>query len=194
MPGVRIADVLADTRDGAMTEGVTKAWVAQQAMKAACPVVEGWRDGALTIFVPGVPKHFKGRGHRYTVSRHTKNWRERTASRLLAHCSGWAPREMRFIVACGFATPWPWRANAPKRITFTVYTSGRGFDDDNLELVASPCRDALKDMRIIDDDTPAAGHCFTYAQVTKAAVVGIAMAVATEGSQSPPLRATPGGA
>ena len=183
MPGVRIADVLADTRDGAMTEGVTKAWVAQQAMKAACPVVEGWRDGALTIFVPGVPKHFKGRGHRYTVSRHTKNWRERTASRLLP-----------WQVSHGPIGPWPWSPWDPKRITFTVYTSGRGFDDDNLELVASPCRDALKDMRIIDDDTPAAGHCFTYAQVTKAAVVGIAMAVATEGSQSPPMRATPGGA
>ena len=46
-----------------------------------------------------------------------------------------------------------------------------------LELVASPCRDALKDMRIIDDDTPAAGHRFTYAQVTKATATGIAVRV-----------------
>ena len=64
---------------------VTKAEYAALQARSSCPVREGWKDGALTIWVPGTPKHFKGKGHRFTVSRHTKDWRERTASRVFAY-------------------------------------------------------------------------------------------------------------
>lgn len=148
------------------------------------PVQSGWKDGALTIFVPGKPTHYKGKGHRYAVSQHTKRWREATASRLLEHGAGWATPELRFIVAGGFKGPWPWKAEEPKRITFTVYTSGRGFDGpDNIRLVCSPVLDACGPRRprapgmgLIDDDKNPA-HRITYEQVTKAPFPGIAVRV-----------------
>ena len=87
---------------------------------------------------------------------------------------------------------WPWPPEAPKRITFTVYTAGRGFDGpENLRLVCSACLDALgmprsylrngrmvggHGMGIIDDDKNPA-HVIVYAQVTKAKVPGIAITV-----------------
>ena len=169
-----------------------RALVARQATKAACPVKEGWADGALTIFVPGTPRHFKGKGHRYTVSKHTKNWRERTASRLLPY---WF-NEGR---GRGF---WPWLPELPKAITFTIYTAGRGFDPDNRRLICSPCLDALGMPRrylrkgpdgkmrevgghgvgLIDDDKNPA-HAISYEQVTKATVPGIAITVALKGAE-----------
>ena len=146
--------------------------------RATCPVVEGWANGALTIFVPGRPTHFKGKGHRFTVSKHTKDWRERTVNRL------WGLAGI---------LPWPWTPEQPKIITFTVYTSGHGFDGpENLRLVCSPCLDALgmpraylrkgrtvggHGMGLIDDDKNPA-HEIRYEQVTQAAVTGIAVRVA----------------
>jgi hypothetical protein len=135
-----------------MTHGVTKDWVKEQALRAAMPVREGWDQGALTIFVPGRPRHFKGYGDRYAVARHTKDWRERTASRLFP-----------WRVTRGPIGPWPWSPFDPKRIAFTVYCA-RLFDTDNLGLVCSGARDGLKDARLIQDDRESAGHQFSYAQ------------------------------
>ena len=169
------------------TARVTPQWLAQQVAKATAPVVEGWRDGVLSIFVPGTPKHFKGKGHRYTVSKHTKDWRERTATQIF--------RYMPQVLEGGRwkRSEWFWKPEDPKAITFTIYTSGRGFDGvDNLKLVASPCLDALgpnrthlrngvevraHGMGLIDDDKNPA-HDIRYEQVVKAAVPGIAVTIA----------------
>lgn len=83
------------------------------------------------------------------------------------------------------SAPWPWQPTDPKSITFTVYTSGRGFDGpDNIRLVCSPCLDALGPRRprgpgmgLIDDDKNPA-HAIEYLQVTKAPVPGIAVRIA----------------
>lgn len=168
---------------------VTRAEVAMlEARRAGAersPVKEGWKSGVLTIFVPGTPKHYKGKGNRWTVSKHTKDWRERTATRLLLagvdHIGDWA----------SFRGRTSWRPEWPKRITFTVYTSGHGFDGpDNIRLVCSPCLDALGPRRprapgmgIIDDDKNPA-HRIDYEQVTKAPVPGIAVRIErrTEGA------------
>lgn len=152
------------------------------------PVHEGWKDGALTIFVPGKPTHYKGKGHRYAVSQHTKEWRERTASRLLMHCSGWAHPELRFIVAGGFKSPWPWTPTARKLVIFTVYCRNAFDGDDNLRLVCSPLKDALgptgarkPGVGLLDDDRDSSGHTFLYTQVVArkvGSVHGIAVRVA----------------
>ena len=159
-----------------MTAGVTREWLAQQAAKAGAPVKEGWKDGALTVFVPGAPRHFKGKGNRYTVSKHTKEWRERTAVRLLEHRLPGAHLE-----------PWPWKPEQPKRITFTVYCRNAFDGADNLRLVCSPVKDALgprgprkPGMGLIDDDRDSSGHEFHYQQtVTRKAgsVYGIAVRI-----------------
>ena len=171
---------------------VTPAEAAMLAARASAPLKEGWRDGVLSIFVPGTPRHFKGKGHRYVVSKHTKDWRERAATRLLAQAHYWPSRPgLAFIHHKRDA--WPWEPSDPKRITFTIYTSGRGFDGvDNLKLVASPCLDALgpnrthlrngvevraHGMGLIDDDKNPA-HDIRYEQVVKAAVPGIAVTIA----------------
>jgi hypothetical protein len=52
---------------------------------------------------------------------------------------------------------------APKLVTFRCYV-GAEWDDDNLRAACKPVRDSLKDMKIIDDDRPSAGHTFTYEQ------------------------------
>lgn len=136
-----------------MTRGVTREWVAQQKAKAECPVVEGWRDGALTVWVPGKPYNFKS-GSATThgaMMKHRKlvaEWRDRTGSRIYAQKIA------------------PWTPAAPKRVTFTVY-SRKPFDDDGLRVTCSPSRDALIDMRLIDDDATARGHVFVYDNVVR---------------------------
>ena len=151
-----------------MTARVTKEWVAQQATKAICPVVEGWKDGALKVFVPGTPANLKNKvGHWSTRRDWAKAWRERTAAALYPHRSS------------SILHTWPWRSETPKRITFTVYGRSR-FDDDNVALVCSPVRDALQDMRLIDNDGNVT-HRFVYTQAPPTrktgAVYGIAIRV-----------------
>ena len=151
---------------------VTRDWVRQQAAKATAPVVEGWRDGVLTVWVPGRPANpMNGsRGHWSKHARWAKGWRERAGTHLL-------PFLGRFSYGRTL-----WLPETPKAITLTIYAPGRGFDDDAWGPICKPLRDALKDMRIIDDDgnnpdgTPR--HAITYAQVTKAPVVGIAVRIA----------------
>lgn len=158
-----------------MTAGVTKAWVAQT--KATCPVVEGWKDGALTVFVPGAPYNFKSGGQttRDGLMKHrrlVKEWRERTGARLYIVMSdndqGARP-----------ATYLRWKPEQPKRVTFTVY-SRNAFDSDGREVACSPSRDALKDMLLVTDDRDSARNVFTYKQETSRAagsVYGIAIRI-----------------
>lgn len=151
-----------------MTTGVTKNWVAQQAAKASAPVVEGWKDGALTIFVEGRPRHFKGSMHVTAKLGHTQRLRERTATRIL--------------MAVPSITRVPlWGSPAlPKHVHFTVYWRSAFDGDDNLRLVCSAAKDALMDMKIIDDDADARGHRFTYEQTVSrkaGSVHGIAVKV-----------------
>ena len=159
----------------AVTDGVTKAWIAQQAAKAACPVVEGWLGGpglavhALTVFVAGTPANLKNKvGHWSTRARWAKQWREATATRLYLLL---VPADY-----IGEQPSMPWAATDPKRITFTIYGRSR-FDDDNAALVVSPCRDALQDMRVIDNDGNVA-HRFFYAQAPPTRKVGAVLGIA----------------
>jgi hypothetical protein len=156
--------------DERMTQyNVSPAEYAQLQAKATYPVQEGWRNGTLTVFVPGVPYNFKSGGQtsRGGLMKHRRlveSWRNRTGSHLYAHRIPGLPH---------------WSPAAPKRVTFTVY-SRNPFDSDGREVACSPSRDALKDMQIIDDDRDSSRHVFLYDQVTSrklAFVHGIAIAI-----------------
>lgn len=137
---------------------VSKEWVKQQAAKATYPVVEGWKDGALSIFIAGRPRHFKGSTHVNAKIGHTKRLRERTANRLFP----W--QRMVSVVRGMTIPPWPWTPAQPKRVTFTVYWRSSFDGDDNLRLVCSAAKDALKDCGLVDDDRDSSGHVFLYEQ------------------------------
>jgi hypothetical protein len=104
----------------------------------------------VTIFVPGpIRNPLNGsHGHWSKHARWVKTERERTAYLILK--LGWPAYSQSPTV--------------PKRVDFLVYVARR-FDDDNLAAACKPYRDALKDMRVIDDDGPARGHEFHYRQV-----------------------------
>ena len=152
---------------------ITRAeYVALQA-KVSAPIREGWRDGVLTVWVPGTPANLKNKvGHWSKRARWAKEWRERTATCL------WRLSGTRDY-------PWPWKARDPKRVTFTVHGRSR-FDSDNVALVCSPCRDALQDMKIIDNDGNVA-HRFLYEQAPPSrkagSAYGIAIRIALAGGQ-----------
>ena len=136
---------------------------ALRATESAFPVAVGWQGGALSIFVVGRPRNpLNGsRGHWSVHSRWAKGWRERTATALLGP-DGYARQ---------------WIPAVPKLVTFTVYSWGK-YDSDNLQAVCKPCRDALTDMRVIDDDRPSSGHDFGYANVvSRKGVTGIAIRI-----------------
>lgn len=161
-----------------MTTGVTKAWVAAQATKASAPILEGWKNGALTGFVHGAPANLKNKvSHWSTRARWAKSWRERTANALLP-----------WRVGAGPIGPWPWSPYDPKRIHFTVFCRNPFDSAENLRLVCSAVKDALGPsgarkvgVGIIDDDRDSSGHVFTYEQITSrkaGAVFGIAIRIA----------------
>lgn len=108
----------------------------------------------LSVFVPGPlmnPKNMSAMGlwkHR----RYMKTWRERTGHYLLQASLAYPQRR------------WPWPPELPKRVAFTAHTA-REWDDDGLAYGLVSVRDALRDMRLIQDDAPRCGHVFTYAQV-----------------------------
>ena len=159
-----------------ITSAEYAAHLAQRAAKGAAPVKEGWTNEALTVWVPGTPANLKNKvGHWSKRARWAKDWRARTAFRLLNGLQsknvpklGLGPRN------------WPWSPEEPKLVTFTIYGRAR-FDDDNVALVCSPCRDALQDMQLIDNDGNVA-HRFQYEQAppTRKAgsVYGIAITIA----------------
>jgi hypothetical protein len=68
--------------------------------------------------------------------------------------------QMHMLVAFGRG---PRSPHTPKHITFRAFTYN-AFDGDGLQAAIKPYRDALKDMRIIDDDRDSAGHRFVYEQ------------------------------
>lgn len=143
--------------------------------KPAGPVVEGWKDDALTVWVPGRPANMKNKvGHWSTRAKWAKGWRARAAAHL---AFSWSTRPVPFNgKASEKNMGWPWAPEEPKRVTFTIYGPSR-FDDDNCALVASPCRDALQDMRIIDNDGNPA-HRFLYEQATPTRKAGAAHGIA----------------
>ena len=120
----------------------------------------------MTIFIPGAlmnPKNVSSMGvwkHR----RYMKNWRERTAQYLLKASLAFPSRR------------WPWPPEAPKTVTFTAHTA-QEWDDDGLAFSLVSVRDALKDMQLIDDDAPRAGHTFVYRQVIDRKHRGVEIAV-----------------
>jgi hypothetical protein len=103
----------------------------------------------MRCFVPGVLTNpMNGsHGHWDKHRRWAKGWREK-ASLYMLHA--WGRRHG--------VDP-----KVPKRVTFTAYV-GAEWDDDNLRAGLKPTRDALKDMLIVHDDKPSAGHVFEYAQ------------------------------
>ena len=144
---------------------VTKAQV--EALKARrdaaerSPIKEGWDNGVLSVFVFGRPTHplngTLAHAHWSKRAKWAKGWRERAAAALLH----WVTAQC--TPALGPHHPWLGRPDTSKTVTFTVCGPSR-FDDDNLRAVCKPVRDALKDMRVIDDDRPSAGHTFEYRQ------------------------------
>ena len=85
---------------------------------------------------------------------------------------------MNVLAVVGRRPPWP--AAAAKLVTLTAYVQNK-FDQDNLRWACKPYVDALKDMRIIDDDRDSCGHTFTYQQEVsrgKGADLGVEIEVA----------------
>jgi hypothetical protein len=112
-----------------------------------------WVDGKLTNPLNGQYVHWTK--HR----RWAKTWRER-AGEALAFAM-----ENEFLRFRGSAARTI--AAVPKAITFRAHVA-REWDDDGLRAGLKPIRDALKDLHVIDDDRPSAGHVFTYTQIINA--------------------------
>ena len=106
----------------------------------------------MTVWLPGllVNPTNGSRGHWSKHSRWAKSWRDRTCMQILA--------------VVGASRRHGIYPKAPKLVTFTAHV-GAEWDDDGLSSALKPCRDALQDMRIIDNDRPSAGHQFIYEQV-----------------------------
>ena len=117
----------------------------------------------LAVFVPGKLRNpMNGsHGHWSKHARWAKTWRERAA---------WAIFESAYQ-GCGVVGVNMGRAllalemqpEKPKLVTLHAVVPSR-FDDDNLPPCCKPIRDALKDMGVVNDDRPSAGHVFTYTQ------------------------------
>jgi len=145
---------------------LTKADVARLGRRAQQPVKEPGE--ILAVFVAGpVTNPLNGslsRAHWTKKSRWAKDWRERTQMVLLE-----AIQALPFgLLPCDKA--------APKCIEFTVHLVRR-MDDDNLAASVKPCRDALRDMRVIHDDDPESGHLFRYRQTNESGKRGVEIRV-----------------
>jgi hypothetical protein len=151
-----------------------------EALSATIPVREGWQGGALVVFVPGRPRNPLNGSHEHWSkrARWAKGWRDKASSRL--HNTG--------TQGLG-KLAWPWTAMHPKRITFTIYGPSR-FDDDNVRAVCKPVRDSLKDMGVIDDDRPSAGHTFHYEQAKPTRKAGAPHGIAIRIEWGAPRRTT----
>lgn len=129
------------------------------------PVKVGWDGGVLTAFVVGRPTNPLNGGQRSYMkhARLRKEWREKTAHHLLPFLRG--------------RGSFSWRADAPKIVTFTVYAFNM-YDADALGAVCKSVRDALKDMGVIQDDRPSAGHTFHYTQAKPTRTAGVVHGIA----------------
>ncbi len=112
----------------------------------------------LAIFVPGkLTNPLNGsQGGWQKHARWAQQWRERTWLVIFE-----ALATMRDVEA--FRRARQTGASEPKRIAFHALVPSR-FDDDNLRACLKPCRDALKDAGVVDDDRDRAGHAFVYTQ------------------------------
>ncbi len=123
----------------------------------------------LEVFVPGPlfnPMNgSQGSWHKH--ARWARQWRERTAERLR--------------IALLVDLPYAIDPASPKLIQFHAVVFN-AFDADNLSACLKPCRDALKDARIIDDDRDSAGHSFLYwQQVDRKGERGVRITVGPRG-------------
>jgi hypothetical protein len=107
--------------------------------------------GEVRVFVAGqLTNPMNGsRGHWTKHAKWASLWRDRTGLILFD--------ELSRVKA-------PWKADAPKAVTFVCFVA-REWDDDNVRAACKPLRDALKDMKLIDDDKPSTGHVFAYTQI-----------------------------
>lgn len=105
----------------------------------------------MTVFIPGKlanPQASEWKGSHWAKrARLAKSIREKTGAYILATMG----RRLD-------AAPW-----APKRVEFNAYVANP-FDSDNLATACKPYRDALRDMKLIDDDRDSCGHQFVYRQ------------------------------
>lgn len=149
-----------------MSPSLTRADVAMLGRRAQQPVKEPGE--LLAIFVAGPVKNplngSLSRAHWSKKSRWAKGWRERTQMVLL-----------EAIQALPFGML-PADKRAPKLCEFTAHLVRR-MDDDNLAASMKPCRDALKDMRVIHEDDPTSGHVFRYRQTNVSGRRGVEIRV-----------------
>lgn len=112
----------------------------------------------MTVFVPGPLRNPLNGSHGHW-SKHrawAKDWRERTHHELWLALRMQLPRVNAVRMDAAYAA-------RPKQVRFLACTYN-AVDDDNLRAMLKPCRDALKDARIIHDDGPTSGHVFVYQQ------------------------------
>lgn len=121
------------------------------------------RHVLLDVWIPGklVNPLNGSHGHWSTRARWAKTRREQAQTVYLAY----------ICVTGRRAVP-----SAPKIVTFTARVWNE-FDDDGLRAALKPHRDALKDMRLIQDDRPSAGHEFRYHQQIDRTRRGVAVRV-----------------
>ena len=134
---------------------ITSADLAALRAKRAAPAVSSWRDGVLTLVVPGVLKNpLNQRWFHYTRARWSRTWHEKTAGAILE-----ADQRQQ------------WRAIAlstvARRVHFHAYVQ-RLFDSDGLQAALhaalKPCRDALVVYGVLSGDAERDGHVFTCQQ------------------------------
>jgi len=164
---------------------ITKEQAAALGRKAQQPKREAGE--LLAVFVPGPVKNpLNGsHGHWTKRARWAKGWRDKTSQAVLEgvplyRCStnGLVLGDVRVI------------PETPKRVVFLARTHNR-MDDDNLRAALKPCRDGLRDMRVIHDDDPRSGHEFVYTQTIDRAHRGVEIRVTlrdtpVEGAQETP--------
>lgn len=129
----------------------------------------------MTVWIPGAlanPQASGARGHWSKHATIARRQREKAQTYLL-------------LETRRRGQPWSHKPEKPKTITFTAYVHN-AYDDDNIRAALKPTRDALKDMLVIDDDRPSAGHHFIYDQVVsrgKNAKRGVEIRIALEESR-----------
>ena len=148
---------------------ITPAELTALRAKRAAPAVSSWRDGTLTLVVPGALKNpLNARWHYYTRARWSRTWHEKTAGAILEADQRQA-----------------WRAISalPRHVHFHAYVQ-RLFDSDGLQAALhaalKPCRDALVVYGVLSGDAERDGHVFTCQQ-EKSAWRGVVVTVRARG-------------
>lgn len=127
--------------------------------------------GALRILIPGAITNPLNGAHGHWTKK--ARW-----------SGGQRARAQTLMLDARWRDGWLVRPEWPKRIIFRAYVHNL-FDSDGLQAAIKPIRDALKDMWIVDDDRPSAGHDFRYEQEIsrgKAAQRGVEIIVQAVGA------------